>query len=114
MDDLVILALNQRSQLDVELDFLVRVSLHAQRSAAGLFDDMRNQILAGRVGEVIPNQRVALNIDLRRQLAVLVGGDEEVDMRRTVAMASEPVQQLLGRALRRATASDRPEAKVLR
>ena len=47
---------------------------------------------------VIVDQRIALDIDLGGQLAVTVGADEEVDMRRALAVAAEGRQQPFGRA----------------
>jgi hypothetical protein len=61
MDDLVVLALHERRQLNVEHDFLVRVGLESQRRAARLFDDMRHQFLASRVSEVVPDERIAFD-----------------------------------------------------
>src|ERR1700748_1379627 len=103
IDELVVLALDPRRQFEVELDFLVRVVFQTQRVAAGLLDHGRNQFLTRRISEVVPDQRIAFDVELRGQLAVLVRGDEEVHMRRTVAVTTEHVQQALGRAVRRAT-----------
>src|SRR3546814_4853480 len=75
----------------------------AGRLDAGLgaaLGELRHQALAGGVGEVVVEQRIAVDVDLGGQLAVVVGADEEVDVRRTLAVAAKRGQQLLGRAAR--------------
>src|SRR5881392_943254 len=80
--ELIVLALHQRRQFDVEFDFLVRVILEAERSTARLRNHVRYKLFARRISEVIPDQRIAFDVDLRRELARLVARYEEVYVRR--------------------------------
>jgi len=80
--DLVVDAVNQRRQMDVE-DDLGEGALQVVGRNGGCvsaLDKGRNQTVAGRIGEVVVDQRVALDVDLGRQLAVAFAADEEVDM----------------------------------
>src|SRR5690606_3371969 len=73
-------------------------------SCGGVLDelDVADQAVTGGVGEVVPQVHIAGQVDLGGQVTMTRRGDEEVDMRRTLAMATEQVQTLLGRALWRA------------
>ena len=75
--------------------------------------DRRDQLVAGGEGEVVVQVFVAVDVDLRRQLAVARRRDEEVDVRRTLPVPAELVEQRLGLAVRRAGVArgqDRAEA----
>src|SRR3546814_12732692 len=77
--------------------------VHAGRLDAGLvaaLGDLLHQALAGGVSEVAVEQRIAVDVDLGGQLAVVVGADEEVDVLRTLAVAAKRGHQLLARAAR--------------
>ena len=50
--------------------------------------DRRDQFVAGREGEVVVQVLVAVDVDLRRELPVAGRRDEEVDMRRPVAVTA--------------------------
>src|SRR3546814_6021422 len=80
----------------------------------GALDDLADQPVAGGVGEVVVDQRVVSQVDLGGQLAVAVGADEEVDVRRALAVAAERGEQLLGRAAgRHAVAAGHDAAKAV-
>src|SRR5216684_1031411 len=75
--------------------------------------DMRDQLVAGAECEIIVQILVARDVDLGRELAVAGGRDEEVHVRRPVAMAVQRLQQLLGLAAGRtgvAARHDRTES----
>src|SRR6516165_2624405 len=75
--------------------------------------DRRDQIIPGPESEIIVQILVAIDVDLRRKLAIARRRHEEVDVCRTLAMATEFCQQLLRiRAGRAAIARrhDRTEA----
>src|SRR5690606_31921785 len=73
-------------------------------------NDWGNQTFPSSVGEVIIDQGVTIDIDLRGELAMAVGGHEEVNMRGTVAMTAELIKQFLRRAIRRAAVAVRHDA----
>ena len=56
-------------------------------------DHMRHQPITGSIGEVIIDQWIALDIDLGCQLAMIRGADEEMDVRRPLAMPTKRRQQ---------------------
>ncbi|MCY1237310.1 hypothetical protein D9M72_500000 [compost metagenome] len=87
--------------------------MFVERGGFGDAGHRRHQPLAAGEGEVVPKVFVAVDVDLRGQLAVAVRRHEEVDMRRPLAVAREPVQQALGRALRRAAVAGRHVAAEL-
>src|SRR5579859_86315 len=62
-----------------------------------LADDGGDQVVAGRVGEVVMQIGIAIDVDLRGELAIAVRGHEEVDVRRALAMPADRLQQLVGR-----------------
>jgi len=59
------------------------------------------QTFARTEGEVVARKRVITEIDLRRQPAIAWRLDDEMHMRRTLAMAAERLHQDVGRAARR-------------
>src|ERR1043166_5736367 len=61
----------------------------------------RQQTFARTEGEVVAGKRVVSEIDLRCQRAIAWRLDEEMHVRRTVAMAAERLHQDVGRAPRR-------------
>src|SRR5437762_1487473 len=61
----------------------------------------RQQTFARTEGEVVASKRVVTEIDLRCQRAIAWRLDEEMHVRRTVAMATERLHQDVGRAARR-------------
>src|SRR5207249_6155625 len=72
----------------------------------------RQQTFARTEGEVVARKRVVTEIDLRCQRAIAWRLDEEMHVRRTVAMAAERLHQDVGRAARRhavAARQDRTE-----
>ena len=82
---------------------------------------MRDQAIAGGEGEVVVQVRIAVDVDLGRQLAVARRRHKEVDMRRAVTVPAKSSQQLLrltvpaGRSNPRAAASgicSRPSVSV--
>src|SRR5712692_1981405 len=80
--------------------------------------DAWDQLVAGAEGEIVVQILVARDINLGRELAVAGSGDEEVHVRRPVAMAAQPLQQLLGLAAGRTSVAARhdrtePVAAVL-
>ncbi|MCY1235250.1 hypothetical protein D9M72_478580 [compost metagenome] len=79
----------------------------------GPLGNIGHQAVAGRIGEVVVDQRIAGNVDLGRQLAMTVGADEEVNMRRALAVATERRKQLLRRAARRHAVAVRHNALKL-
>src|SRR5262249_40984461 len=60
--------------------------------------DPRGQLVTGAGGKIVVQVLVTVDIDLGRELAVAGGGDEEVYVRRPVAMTAHRLQQLLGLA----------------
>jgi hypothetical protein len=52
------------------------------RRGVVLLDDGRDQVVARRIGEIVMQIGIAVDVDLRGQMAVARGGDEEVDVRR--------------------------------
>src|SRR3546814_18090040 len=63
----------------------------------------RDQAFARGISEVVINQRIAVDVDLRSQLTVFIRRHEEMYVRGAVAVATEFIQQRLGRAVGRAT-----------
>src|SRR5688572_33387561 len=61
----------------------------------------RQQTFARTEGEVVARKRVVTEIYLRCQRAIAWRLDDEVHVRRTVAMAAERLHQDVGRAARR-------------
>lgn len=57
--------------------------------------DRRDQIIPGSESEIIVQVLVAVDVDLRRELATARRRHKEMDMCRTLAMATELRQQLL-------------------
>ena len=61
--------------------------------------NLGDQLVSGRVGEVVVQIFVPSQIDLRRQVTMARRRDKEMNMRRTLTMAPQLVKQLLGRAI---------------
>ncbi|MNJ71048.1 hypothetical protein D3C77_675510 [compost metagenome] len=61
---------------------------------------LAHQPIPRGIGKVIPQVLVPGQVDLRGQVPVPRRRDEEVHMRRALAMAAQQVQALLGRPLR--------------
>jgi hypothetical protein len=60
--------------------------------------DLRDQLVTGAECKIVVQVLVTVDVDLGRELAVAGGGDEEVYVRRAVAMTAHRLQQLLGLA----------------
>lgn len=73
----------------------VEIDLGVPPVAVLLEDDLRNQLVAGRIGEIVVQVRVAGQVDLRGQVAMPRCGNEEVDMRRALAVPAQLIEQLL-------------------
>ena len=52
-------------------------------------NDRRDQLVLGRIGEIVMDKGIALDVDLRGQMAIAVRGDEEVNMRGPIAVAAD-------------------------
>src|SRR5690606_12725433 len=90
-------------QLEVERQRGETAALQATVARGGLVldeVDIADQAFAGGVGEVVPQVLVAGQVDLGGQVTMAGRRDEEVDVRRTLAVAAEQVQAFLGRTLR--------------
>src|SRR5690606_27111435 len=72
--------------------------------------DLADQPITGGVGEVVPQVLVTGQVDLGGQVAMARRRNEEVDVRRALAVAAEQVQAFLGRALRVAAVARRHDA----
>src|SRR5471030_2191377 len=72
--------------------------------------NLGNQLIAGGVGEIVMQVFVARQVDLRGQVAMVRRRNEEVNMRRTLAMTPQLIEQLLGRTVWRATVARRYDA----
>ena len=108
-------ARRRRVQDEVERDFGEGGVEAARAQRLGLADPPHrgDQPVAGGEREVVVQVGIVVDVDLRRELAIARCRDEEVDVRRPVAVPAEPVEQLLGLALRRAAIArgqDRAEA----
>ena len=69
-----------------------------------------NELVTGCEGEVVVDVRVTLDVDLRRELSVSRRRHHEVDMGRATAVATEQVEELLGRAIGRTGIAGRHDA----
>lgn len=52
-------------------------------------DHVWHETIASGIGKIVINERVARNVDLRRQLAVAIGAYEEMDVGGALAVAAE-------------------------
>lgn len=85
-------------ELEVEIQFGEASALHtavAGRGGVVVEAQVADQPIAGGVGEVVPQVLVARQVDLGGQVAMAGRRDEEVDVRRTLAVAAEAVEQFL-------------------
>lgn len=97
------------NQLDVELHFGERLVQAELLSLGRVFDAVgfNHQLFTGGEGEVVVGVLVTCQVDLGGQVLVARLGDEEVDVRRTVTVTTQQVQQCLGRTLGRAAVASR-------
>src|SRR5690606_22376047 len=101
--DLVVLAIDHGGQGNIKHDLCKR-TIQVFGSDTGrirVIGQWWHQTVASGVGEVVIHQRITVNIDLRGQLAVARSRHKEVNVRRTVTVAAQLVQQALGRTIRR-------------
>ena len=85
-------------------DLKIKTDAHERFVESGLMDlcgvghalDRWDQVVARAEGKVIVQVLVAINVDLRGELTVARRGDEEVDVRRPLAVAAHFRQQCLG------------------
>lgn len=70
--------------------------------AVGHFYRIGNQAVAGGKGKIVPQVFIAIEVNLAGQMFMTRRGDEKVNVRRTVTVATQSVQQFLGWAIRRA------------
>nr|GEU28163.1 hypothetical protein [Tanacetum cinerariifolium] len=99
-------------QLEVEVDLGVRCGQAPGGNAGRRVDPAhgRHQAFAAGKGKVVPQEFVAVDVDLRGQLAAAGGADEEMNVGRTVAVAAQLVEQALGAAVGRAAVAHRQDA----
>src|SRR5690606_25346636 len=76
-------------------------------SLVGDLADGRYQAFPSGKSEVVPQERVAIDIDLGSQFSVAVGGDKEVNVRRTRAVPAQCLQHCLGSAIGRYAVAQR-------
>ena len=85
---LLLLGLGRGLQGEVELDF-GKPTAHAVGRGTLLVvaeGNLGDQFVTSGVGEVIVQVLVAIQVDLGGQVAMVIGRDEEVNVRRTLAM----------------------------
>ena len=81
------------AQVEIEVDRGVRL-IELQRIEPGrIVDarDRRHQAVAGGKREIVPQIIIAIDIDLRGQLAVVIKTDKEMDVRGALAMAAQQI-----------------------
>ncbi len=95
---LLLLRLRRGLQGEVEVDFGKPPADAVRRCRAGSSLKLISAIsyIAGRVGKVIVQVLVTVEVHLCCQVAMSRRRDEEVDMRRALAVAARLVEQLLG------------------
>lgn len=82
-------------EFEVEVDFGVAAGVQATGAGgAGVVAevDVGDEFVAGGVGEVVVQVFVAGQVDLGGQVTMAGGGNEEVDVRRALAVAAEAVE----------------------
>ncbi|MNF84434.1 hypothetical protein D3C84_667950 [compost metagenome] len=72
--------------------------------------DFGDQLVTGGVGEIVVQVLFAIEVDLGGQVAMIRRGNEEVHVRRALAMTAQLIEQLLGRTVRRAAITRRHDA----
>ena len=72
--------------------------------------DFRDQLVTGGVGEIVVQVLIAVEVDLCGQVTMIRRRDEEMHVRRTLAVTTQLIEQLLGRTVRRAAVTRRHDA----
>ncbi len=82
-------------------------SIRAKRPCTPNSRAIGDQFIACGIRKIVVHVRVIRQVDLRGQVTITRGRDEEVDMRRPLPVAPELIKQLLGRPGRRAAITRR-------
>src|SRR5450830_1888655 len=83
------------AQVEIKIDrgkWLLQLQGRQLRRVLDARDGWHQACTCGK-GEVVPQVMVAIDIDLRRQLAVARRTDEEMDVRRTLAVPAQQIEQ---------------------
>ena len=64
--------------------------------------DFGDQLVTGGVGKIVMQVLITVEVDLSGEVAMIRRRNKEVDMRRTLAMAAQLIEQVLGRTVWRA------------
>jgi hypothetical protein len=88
-------------QREIEVN-LCEQALDFVRYSSGLFIDeidLRHELITGGGGEIVIEVPIACQVDLGSEMTMTGRGDEEVNMRWTLAVAPQLIEQLLGRTI---------------
>ena len=101
---LLLLRLGRGLQGEIEFDF-GKPATHPMLCGALLViaeTDFGDQLVTGGVGKIVMQVLITVEVDLSGEVAMIRRRNKEVDMRRTLAMAAQLIEQVLGRTVWRA------------
>ena len=101
---LLLLRLGRGLQGEIEFDF-GKPAADAMLCGALLViaeTDFGDQLVTGGVGKIVMQVLITVEVDLSSEVAMIRRRNKEVNMRRTLAMAAQLIEQVLGRTVRRA------------